>query len=134
MSNPPPLAVSPESIHATPGPKRPMTAGARAEAPRIETDWTRLLYRDLETPWRDEVARDDERADDRPAFALRRPATSGALLVGIYVVVHLAIAGVMRAASHDQTFAAPPAGGSAARTEPASTPPRESMPPQPRIA
>lgn len=137
--------AEPMPTHAHPaGTTRPAfgTTSSANAAPRIETHWTRFLYRDLDAPWRDMDASSHERrshamherGDERPAFAPRTPARAGALLLGFYVLLYLAVAGFMRLVAHDEALVANPAVGPADRPESASMPPRDAVPPSPRFA
>lgn len=132
MSNP---ATLPEATRPNIG------AGSfAADEPRVETHWTRLLYRDLEAPWHEaqgdgrEARESRGRGVERPAYVPSTPARAGAFLLGVYVVVYLAVAGFVHLVAQEEAVVAHPEGGSIVRPESASTPPREATPPHPRFA
>lgn len=113
-------------------PSMPIARAASDAGPRLETHWTRVLYHDLRAPWRDAEARAE--APRREAPAPRTPLVAGALLLGFYVALYLAVSGVLRIFADIDAVMAYPARGAADHPESASAPARTAMPPSPPYA
>ncbi len=127
MSNPIPTmrvrrahAAGRDASSSMPAARTASDAGAQ-----LETHWTRVLHVDLRAPWRDAGAHAE--APRREAPAPRTPLVTGALLLGFYVALYLAISAVLRIFADVDAVLAHPARG-ADRPESASAPARTATP------
>jgi len=84
-----------EASHARPAANLPYGAADRAVE---RTHWTRILYHDVMNGNADEAIRGRPASapDERRTQRQRSPLVQGAVLIGIYVAMHLGVAAVLQ--------------------------------------
>lgn len=107
----------------------------------LATHWTRLLYRDLDAPWREASEDGESTAEPRlgassggAAFGARTLTVAAAVLLGAFASLALGVSGLDRRFAHDGDAQVQPACARSGGPETGTASRRAPMPPSPTFA